>query len=80
MRPRDQLYDALAFGELRSRLRTIDPRKATVLELIVYEGFTVRQTANVLGISESTVKTCWKMTKQWLRGHMEAARPPARRK
>ena len=62
--------NVLAVKHLIRRLEKEDPRNAKILKLRVYEGFTIRQTAKELGISQSTVKVRWNLTRQWLYGHL----------
>jgi len=52
-------------GALNS-LAGVDPRKARVVELRFFGGLSVRETAEVLEISEETVTREWKVAKTWL--------------
>jgi RNA polymerase sigma-70 factor, ECF subfamily len=58
--------DLLALDEILSRLAALDPQRARIVELRVFGGLTVEETAEVLGISPATVKRDWSMAKAWL--------------
>jgi len=52
--------------EALSRLESIDPRKARVIELRFFGGLTIRETAEVLDISPKTVEADWYFSRAWL--------------
>ncbi len=58
--------DLLALDEGLERLAAIDPQQSRVVELRVFGGLTVEETAEALGISPRTVKREWSMGKAWL--------------
>jgi RNA polymerase sigma factor (TIGR02999 family) len=58
--------DLLALDEALSSLETVDPRKATVVELRFFAGLTLEETAEQLGISQETVSREWRRAKAWL--------------
>ena len=58
--------DLLALDEALERLAAIDPQQSRVVELRVFGGLTVEETAEALGISPRTVKREWSMAKAWL--------------
>ena len=64
--------DLLALDEALDRLAEKELHLAKVVELRFFSGLDVAETANVLGISESTVKRDWQMAKAWL--HRELTR------
>jgi len=43
-----------------------DPQKAQIVELRVFGGFTIAETANLLGVSVSTVNRQWRQAIAWL--------------
>jgi len=47
-------------------LAKVDPQQARVVELRFFTGLSIEETAEVLGISESTVKRDWVSAKAWL--------------
>jgi RNA polymerase sigma-70 factor, ECF subfamily len=58
--------ELLALHEALDRLTGLDPRQGKIVELRCFGGLTVKEVANVLGISERTVKTDWNMARAWL--------------
>ncbi|MGI8837635.1 MAG: sigma-70 family RNA polymerase sigma factor [Pyrinomonadaceae bacterium] len=65
-------FDLLALDEALNRLAAKEAHLAKVVELRFFSGLDVVETAEVLGISESTVKRDWRMAKAWL--HRELTR------
>lgn len=59
--------DLLALDEALDRLAEKDEALAKIVELRFFSGLDVPKTAEVLGVSESTVKRDWAMAKAWLR-------------
>jgi len=56
----------LEIDEALSALSELDPRKAKVVELRFYGGLSVKDAAEVLGVSAETVKRDWRLAKVWL--------------
>jgi len=63
-------FDLLALDEALDRLAAKEAQLAKVVELRFFSGLDVVETAEVLGVSESTVKRDWQMAKAWLRREM----------
>lgn len=63
----DTDFDLLELDEALNRLAERDEHLAKVVELRFFSGLDVPETAEVLGVSESTVKRDWAMAKAWLR-------------
>lgn len=59
--------ELLALDEALSRLAELDPLKARIVELRHFGGLSVKETAEVLKISEVTVIRHWGLAKSWLR-------------
>ncbi len=59
-------FDLLALDEALNRLAAKEAHLAKVVELRFFSGLDVVETAEVLGISESTIKRDWQMAKAWL--------------
>jgi RNA polymerase sigma factor (TIGR02999 family) len=59
-------FDLLALDEALNRLATKEAHLAKIVELRFFSGLDVVETAEILGISESTVKRDWQMAKAWL--------------
>jgi RNA polymerase sigma factor (TIGR02999 family) len=62
----DSSLDLLALDQALGKLSDMDPRMVQVVELRFFAGLSVEDTAKILGISEKTVKTEWRMAKAWL--------------
>jgi RNA polymerase sigma factor (TIGR02999 family) len=69
---RETDFELLALDEALNRLAAKEAQLAKVVELRFFSGLDVVETAEVLGISESTVKRDWQMAKAWL--HRELTR------
>ena len=63
--------DLLVLNEALDDLAAIDPQQSRVVELRVFGGLTVEDTAEALGISPRTVKREWSMAKAWLHQRMK---------
>jgi RNA polymerase sigma factor (TIGR02999 family) len=59
--------DLVAVDEALNALAAIDPRKGQVVELRFFGGLSVKETAELLKVSEETVHRDWKFAKSWLR-------------
>jgi RNA polymerase sigma factor (TIGR02999 family) len=59
-------FDLLALDEALNRLAEKEEHLAKVVELRFFSGLDVPQTAEVLNVSESTIKRDWAMAKAWL--------------
>lgn len=68
----DTNFDLLDLDEALNRLAEKEAHLAKVVELRFFSGLDVIETAEVLGVSESTVKRDWAMAKAWL--HRELTR------
>jgi RNA polymerase sigma factor (TIGR02999 family) len=58
--------ELLALDEALNHLETIDPQQSRVVELRVFAGLTLEETAKALNISPRTVRREWSMAKAWL--------------
>jgi RNA polymerase sigma factor (TIGR02999 family) len=61
-----QSADLLALDAALNELAAQDPRRARVIELRVFGGLTVDETARTLGLSPQTIHQDWKLAKAWL--------------
>lgn len=62
----DPCPDLVALDDALGRLAALDERKSQVVELRVFVGLSVEEIANLLKISEGTVKRDWRLAKAWL--------------
>ena len=58
--------DLLALDESLTKLAAIDERKSRLVELRYFGGLSAEEAAEVLGVSEITVKREWLKAKAWL--------------
>ena len=58
--------DLVAIDEALTRLAEFDARKSQVVELRFFGGLSVKETAEVLKVSQETVLRDWKLAKAWL--------------
>ena len=58
--------DVLALDEALRALETVDPQKSRIVELRYFAGLSLEETAEVLGISQTTVRRQWRRAKAWL--------------
>jgi RNA polymerase sigma factor (TIGR02999 family) len=63
----DTAVDIILLDRAMERLAQIDERQAKVVELRVFGGLTVEETAEVLGLSPATIKREWTVARLWLR-------------
>jgi RNA polymerase sigma factor (TIGR02999 family) len=66
--------DLLALDDALNRLAKMDAQQAQIVELRFFSGFNIDDTADVLGISPSSVKRDWRAAKAWLRQELEEGR------
>lgn len=72
--------EVLAVHEALERLGEVNPRHVKLVELRYFSGFTVDETAEVLGVSRPTVVRDWRAVRVWLHGVLaegEGASPEA---
>ncbi len=62
--------DLLALDDALKELTEVDERKSRVVELRFFGGLSVKETAEVLKVSEGTVLRDWKLSKLWLVGRL----------
>lgn len=63
-------HELLALDEALENLTELDEVKAKIVELRYFGGLSVAETAEVLDVSEITVKRHWRMAKAWLYGQL----------
>ena len=62
--------DLLALDDALKSLAEAGPQQARVVELRYFGGLTVEETAELLGVSPSTVEREWRAARAWLRKEM----------
>jgi RNA polymerase sigma factor (TIGR02999 family) len=58
--------EIIQLDEALSALAKIDPRKAQVIEFRFFAGLSVKETAEVLKVSEDTILRDWRLARAWL--------------
>ncbi|WP_179862262.1 sigma-70 family RNA polymerase sigma factor [Longibacter salinarum] len=64
--------DVVLVDDLLNRLAEQDERMAKVVECRFFGGYTIAETADVLGVSSSTVNRDWRTARAWLNREMDA--------
>jgi RNA polymerase sigma factor (TIGR02999 family) len=59
--------DLVAVDDALKALSLLDSRKSQIVELRFFGGLSVKETAEVLKVSEETVYRDWRLAKSWLR-------------
>lgn len=67
--------DLAALDDALNGLAGVDLRKSQVVELRFFGGLSVQETAEVLKVSEETVKRDWRLAKLWLLRELSSDRP-----
>ena len=57
----------MALDDALHRLEALDPRAASIVELLYFSGLDQPETARALGISARTVSREWRLARNWLR-------------
>jgi RNA polymerase sigma factor (TIGR02999 family) len=68
--PVDEI-DLLTLHEALEQLEASSPRKAQVVKLRYFAGFTLPEVAEMLGIAQSTAEADWTYAKTWLKREIE---------
>jgi len=58
--------DLVALDDALTNLAMFDPQKSQIVELRYFGGLSIEETAEVLGLSPTTVKREWRRAKAWL--------------
>lgn len=64
--------DVIALDDALTALAKLDPRRARIVELRVFGGLSVEETAEVVGLSPQSVMRDWKLVKAWLLRELSA--------
>jgi len=58
--------DVIALDEALTRLAEFDPQQSQLVELRFFGGLSIEEAAGVMGVSRTTVKRHWNLSKAWL--------------
>jgi RNA polymerase sigma factor (TIGR02999 family) len=64
-KPKD--IDLIALDNALNELARLDPQQSRIVEMRFFGGLTIEDTADVIGISRTTVKREWATARAWLR-------------
>jgi len=78
----DEVEEVVAIDLALQRLAVLDERKSKVLEMRLFGGLSVEETAAALGVSANTVLRDWNFARAWLRrelnpGGLDSGAPAA---
>jgi RNA polymerase sigma factor (TIGR02999 family) len=62
--------ELIALDEALQRLSELDPRQCRIVELRFFGGLSVEEAAEILGVSERTIKREWSVARAWLYGEL----------
>jgi RNA polymerase sigma factor (TIGR02999 family) len=69
--------EVLALNEALAELETEDPLKAQLVHLRYFAGMSMKEAAEVMGVSERTLHRHWKFVKAWLQSRLgQPTSPP----
>lgn len=64
--------DLVLLDDVLNKLAEFDPQQAKIIELRFFAGLKIEEVAEVLGVSESTVKREWRVAKAWLHDRLKS--------
>jgi RNA polymerase sigma factor (TIGR02999 family) len=64
--------DLVAVDDALKTLGTFDSRKSRIVELRFFGGLSIKETAEVLKVSEETIRRDWNLAKSWLRTELSS--------
>ena len=73
----EQSLDVVEFDDVVTALGELDPELARIVELRFFAGLTVRETAQTLSVSPTTVERQWRVARMWLRSRLQYDPGPA---
>ena len=67
----DRSAELIALDDALKALTVFDPQKARIVELRYFGGLSIEETADVLGVTATTIKRHWRFAKAFLHGEMQ---------
>jgi RNA polymerase sigma factor (TIGR02999 family) len=68
-----QTMDLIALDDALNDLATLDPQQSRIVELRFFGGLSIEDTAEIVGVSPTTVKREWATARAWLRREVRRA-------
>ena len=65
-------HDVIAVSDALEHLSAVDPLAARLVSLRFFAGLTMREAAEVLGISARSTRDVWAYARSWLRDHLRS--------
>jgi RNA polymerase sigma factor (TIGR02999 family) len=65
--------DIFALDEALTKLATLDPRQARIVELRYFGGLTVEEVGELMTLSTATIKREWQMARAWIHRELQSA-------
>jgi RNA polymerase sigma factor (TIGR02999 family) len=65
--------DLMALSDALDELEQFEPRQARIVEYRYFGGYSVQETADLLGIAEPTVQRDWRVARAWLKAQIKRA-------
>jgi RNA polymerase sigma-70 factor, ECF subfamily len=63
--------ELIALDDALKALAEFDEQKARMVELRYFGGLSIEETADVMGVTPTTIKRHWRFAKAWLHGEMQ---------
>ena len=71
-RPQEPEIDFAAVDDALKRLEALDPQQGRLVELRFFGGLSIKETADIIGVSPTTVKREWAIARAWLQREITA--------
>ena len=63
--------EMIALDDALNKLADVKPQCTRIVEMRVFSGLTIEETAEVLGVSHATVERDWRFARAWLRRELD---------
>ncbi len=70
--PQQEEIDFAAVDDALKRLEVLDPQQGKLVELRFFGGLSIKETADIIGVSPATVKREWAIARAWLQREITA--------
>ena len=64
--------DLILLDDVLNKLAEFDPQQAKIIELRFFAGLKIEEVAEVMGVSDSTIKREWRVAKAWLHDRLKS--------